>query len=55
MSGHRTRRRRGHPKGKAWGFHGLKPATKSSDSSASSSGASAPSTPSTTTPSTSTS
>jgi hypothetical protein len=36
MSGHKTRRRRGHPKGKAYGFHGLRPAsskqsTKSSD------------------------
>lgn len=36
MSGTRRRRRRGHPKGKAYGFHGLRPAsstqsTKSSD------------------------
>lgn len=40
MSGHKTRRRRGHPKGKAYGFHGLRPAssqqsTKSSDQSGS--------------------
>ena len=27
MSGHKTRRRRGHPKGKAYGFHGLRPAS----------------------------
>jgi hypothetical protein len=36
MAGKRTRRRRGHPRGKAYGFHGLRPAstqqsTKSSD------------------------
>lgn len=27
MSGHRTRRRRGSPRGKAWGFHNLRPAS----------------------------
>ena len=27
MSAHRRRRRRGSPRGKAWGFHGLKPAS----------------------------
>lgn len=37
MAGKRTRRRRGHPHGKAFGFNGLRPAsstqkTKSSDS-----------------------
>ena len=36
MAGKHTRRRRGHPRGKAYGFHGLRPAstkqsTKSSD------------------------
>jgi hypothetical protein len=55
MSGHRTRRRRGHPKGKAWGFHGLRPAAKSTSSTASASGESAPSAPSQSTPSTSSS
>jgi hypothetical protein len=52
---HRTRRRRGHPKGKAFGFRGLKPATKSSDTNGSSSGQSQPSAPSQSTPSTSSS
>jgi hypothetical protein len=52
---HRTRRRRGHPKGKAYGFHGLKPAHKSSSSTTSSSGQSQPSTPSQSSPSTSSS
>lgn len=47
MSGHKTRRRRGHPKGKAYGFHGLRPAsskqsTKSSTQTGSNSSASTP-------------
>lgn len=50
MSGHRTRRRRGHPKGKAYGFRGLQPATKSDTSTQGASTASQ-STPSTSTPS----
>jgi hypothetical protein len=50
----RTRARRGHPKGKAYGFWGTKPAKKTSSTSKSTSGASAQST-STSTPSTSTS
>ena len=49
----RTRRRRGNPKGKAYGFRGLKPASKSQSTSGSQSGASAPSTPSQSTPSSS--
>jgi len=52
---HRTRRRRGHPKGKAFGFHGLKAATKSDTSTTSGSGQSQPSTPSQSSPSTSSS
>jgi hypothetical protein len=40
MSGHRTRRRRGHPKGKAYGFRGLQPAQKSTSSTQSGSTAS---------------
>ena len=45
MAGKRTRRRRGHPHGKAYGFHGLRPAssgqkTKSSTSSGQTSGTS---------------
>jgi len=51
MSGHRTRRRRGHPKGKAYGFNGLRPATKS-DSSTDAASTASTSTPSTSTPST---
>jgi hypothetical protein len=51
MSGTRRRRRRGHPKGKAWGFHGLRPAAKSNTSSATASSASAPSAPSESAPS----
>jgi hypothetical protein len=43
MAGKRTRRRRGHPKGKAFGFHGLRPAAKSGSSSHSDSSESAPS------------
>jgi hypothetical protein len=27
MAGKHTRRRRGHPRGKAYGFHGLRPAS----------------------------
>jgi hypothetical protein len=50
MSGHRTRRRRGHPKGKAYGFRGLQPAQKSTSSTQSGSTASQ-STPSQSTPS----
>jgi hypothetical protein len=46
MAGKRTRRRRGHPKGKAYGFHGLRPAAKSGSSSQSNSSQSAPSEPS---------
>jgi hypothetical protein len=55
MSGHRTRRRRGHPKGKAYGFHGLRPATNTSSSTDDASSPSQPSAPSTSTPSTDTS
>jgi hypothetical protein len=51
MSGHRTRRRRGHPKGKAWGFHGLRPATKSDSDTQDGSNASTPSAPSQSAPS----
>ena len=54
MSGHRTRRRRGHPKGKAYGFHGLQPAAKSNTDTQSGSNAST-STPSQSTPSSPTS
>ena len=45
MAGKRTRRRRGNPKGKAYGFHNLRPAAKSTSSTkaASASSASAPS------------
>lgn len=43
MAGKRTRARRGNPKGKAYGFHGLRPAKKSSASSKAASGASTPS------------
>jgi hypothetical protein len=49
----RTRRRRGNPKGKAYGFRGLKPAAKTQSTSGSQSEASAPSTSSQSTPSTS--
>jgi len=52
MSGHRTRRRRGHPKGKAYGFHGLRPATKSSSDTQSGASTASQSAPSTSTPST---
>ena len=48
MAGKRTRRRRGNPKGKAFGFHGLRPAAKSGSSSQSNSSQSAPSAPSST-------
>ena len=41
MAGKRSRRRRGHPKGKAYGFHGLRPAAKSGSSSHSDSNESA--------------
>jgi hypothetical protein len=41
MSGKRTRRRRGHPRGKAYGFRGLRPAANSgTHSSTGASGAS---------------
>jgi hypothetical protein len=52
MSGHRTRRRRGHPKGKAYGFNNLRPAQKSSSSTQSGGSTASTSTPSTSTPST---
>ena len=47
----RTRRRRGHPKGKALGFHGLKPAARSSSSSGATSTSSSQSAPSQSKPS----
>jgi hypothetical protein len=34
----RRRRRRGHPKGKAWGFHGLRPASTTTTKSSTQSG-----------------
>ena len=47
MSGHKTRRRRGHPKGKAYGFHGLRPASsqQSTKSSTQTGGSNSSSTP----------
>lgn len=51
MSGHRTRRRRGHPKGKALGFRGLQPAAKTQSNTQEGSNASTPSAPSQSTPS----
>jgi hypothetical protein len=51
----RTRSRRGNPKGKAYGFRGLRPAAKTKSASASESGASTPSTSTQSAPSTSTS
>ena len=38
MAGHRTRRRRGHPRGKAWGFNGLRPASSHSSTKSSTQG-----------------
>ncbi len=40
MAGKRTRSRRGNPRGKAYGFHGVRPAQKSAKSAKSESGAS---------------
>lgn len=53
MAGKRTRARRGNPKGKAFGFRGLRPANKSGGSSKakSASSASAPSASSASAPS----
>ena len=38
MAGKRTRRRRGHPRGKAYGFHGLRPASSTQKTKSSTSG-----------------
>ena len=51
MSGHRTRRRRGHPKGKAFGFRSLQPAAKSDTSTDSGGSNASSSTPSQSSPS----
>ena len=53
MAGKRTRRRRGHPRGKAYGFHGLKPASTTTTKSDSGTGTQTSGTSSTPTSSTS--